>query len=375
MKLPYIRIKQRSEVFYLTKFKAKELIPRLNFHFREPYSDLETDSVILKNEQYIELVNKKGIELKSSDEGVQRRLQVDRINSIKKFIESDSSNYLPNTVLLSADISKIENSEEEFIKYENSEFGEFNFPDNFLFSIIDGQHRLAGLSIVDEEILNEIEIPAVILLNVSKPTAAKLFADINGKQRAVNRSLIYDLYANIDKPDFEEIKLFHTVCENLYKSEKSPLYRQIKMLGIGSGAISQSFFIDYAKDAIKKSSVKSSDKQIIFNHLFYYFKAFQNVFPEDWPVPKSFSSSQELERHSQYVLKERKSQLVKTNGFGAILRAFPTVNKLANNNEKDYLDIIERLRGNIQWIPSETTGTGKAFQDSLLRKINEIIEK
>src|SRR5690554_1580628 len=290
MKLPYIRIKQRSEVFYLTKFKAKELIPRLNFHFREPYSDLETDSVILKNEKYIELINKKGIELKSSDEGVQRRLQVDRINSIKKFIESDSSNYLPNTVLLSADISKIENSEEEFIKYENSEFGAFNFPDNFLFSIIDGQHRLAGLSIVDEEILNEIEIPAVILLNVSKPTAAKLFADINGKQRAVNRSLIYDLYANIDKPDFEEIKLFHTVCENLYKSEKSPLYRQIKMLGIGSGAISQSFFIDYAKDAIKKSSVNSSDKQIIFNHLFYYFKAFQNVFPEDWPVPKSFSN-------------------------------------------------------------------------------------
>ena len=109
MKLPYIRIKQRSEVFYLTKFKANELIQRLNFHYREPYSDLETDSVILKNEKYIELINRKGIELKSSDEGVQRRLQVDRINNIKKYIESDSSNYLPNTVLLSADISMIEN--------------------------------------------------------------------------------------------------------------------------------------------------------------------------------------------------------------------------------------------------------------------------
>jgi DGQHR domain-containing protein len=375
MKLPYIKIKQRSEVFYLTKFKATELIPRLNFHYREPYSDLETDSVVLKNEKYIELINKKGIELKSSDEGVQRRLQVERINNIKKFIESDSSNYLPNTVLLSADISGIENADEDFIKYENSEFGEFDFPDEFLFSIIDGQHRLAGLSIVDQEILNEIEIPAVILLNVSKPTAAKLFADINGKQRAVNRSLIYDLYANIDKPDFEEIKLFHTICENLYKSEKSPLYRQIKMLGIGSGAISQSFFIDYAKDAVKKSLVNSKDKQTIFNHLFYYFKAFQNVFPEDWPVPINFSNSQELDSHSQFVLKQRKSQLVKTNGFGAILRAFPTVNKLANNDEKDYLRIVQRLNGKIQWIPTGTTGTGKAFQDSLFREIIEIIEK
>lgn len=375
MKLPYIKISQRSEVFYLTKFKAYDLIPRLNFHFREPYSGLESDTIILKNEKYIELINKKGIELKSSDEGVQRRLQVDRINSIKKFIESDNSNFLPNTVLLSADISQIDNYEEVFLNYENKEFGEFDFPDNFLFSIIDGQHRLAGLSITNEDILNEIEIPAVILLNVSKPTAAKLFADINGKQRAVNKSLIYDLYSNIDKPDFEEIKLFHTVCENLYKSEKSPLFRQIKMLGIGSGAISQSFFIDYAKDAFKRAMFSSKEPQIVFNHLFYYFRAFQQSFPEDWPVPLAFNNNKELEKHAFNVLKIRKSQLVKTNGFGAILRAFPKVNELSKNNENNYLAIIERLIGKIEWIPTSTTGTGKAFQDSLLRKILEAIEK
>ena len=109
--------------------------------------------------------------------------------------------------------------------------------------------------------------------------------------------------------------------------------------------------------------------------MFYYFKAFQNVFPEDWPVPINFSNSQELDSHSQFVLKQRKSQLVKTNGFGAILRAFPTVNKLANNDEKDYLRIVQRLNGKIQWIPTGTTGTGKAFQDSLFREIIEIIEK
>jgi|SRR6218665_247100 len=374
MKLPYIRIKQRSEVFYITKFKASELITKLNFHFREPYSELESESVVIKNEKYIELISRKGIDLQSTDEGVQRRLQIDRINSIKKFIESDNSNFLPNSVLLSADISNIDGIDEDFVKYEGSDFGEFEFPDDFLFSIIDGQHRLAGLSMVKTELLAEFEIPAIILLNVSKPTAAKLFADINGKQRAVNKSLIYDLYSNINKPDFEEIKKYHTICENLYKSERSPLYRQIKMLGIGSGAISQSFFIDYARDAINKTPLNSQDSQKIFEHFFYYFRAFQRTFPDDWPVPMIFKNIVELENHAYKVLKSRKSQLVKTNGFGAILRAFPIVNRLAENDMSKYESYILKLKTKIEWIPTGTTGTGKAFQDSLYRRVIEILQ-
>lgn len=374
IRLPYIRIKQRSEVFYLTKFNASVLLEHLNFHYREPYSHLQNDDIILKNRKYIESIKKKGIELQSSEEGVQRRLQIDRINNIKKFIESDNSNFLPNTVLLSADISQLDNYEERYINYENSSFGEFEFPDNFLFSIIDGQHRLAGLSIVEEDVLKQFEIPAIILINVSKPTAAKLFADINGKQRSVNKSLIYDLYSNIDRPDFEEIKKFHIICENLYKSEKSPLYRQIKMLGIGSGAISQSFFIDYAKEAVNKTALISSDTQTIFNHLYYYFQAFQSTFPEDWPVPANFKSIEALEEYAENVLKKRKSQLVKTNGFGAILSLYPEVYKAAKGNQEFYQSIIVKLEGKIVWINDGSMGTGKAFQNILLQEMKRILQ-
>ncbi|MGN6297574.1 MAG: DGQHR domain-containing protein [Ginsengibacter sp.] len=373
MRLPYIRIKQRSEIFYVTKFNAHYLLQHLDFNFREPYSQLQSESAILKNEKYIEYIRKKGVALQSSEEGIQRRLQIDRINSIKKFIESDSSNFLPNTVLLSANISDLDKFSYNYQHYEGQDFGEFEFPDSFLFSIIDGQHRLAGLSMVESKLLNQFEIPAVLLLNVSIPTAAKLFADINGKQRAVNKSLIYDLYSNIDKPDFKEIKLFHTICENFYKSEKSPLYRQIKMLGIGGGAISQSFFIDYVRDAVKKSLIGNNEVQIIFNYLFYYFKAFQKTFPEDWPVPIQFNSVDELDSYANYVLKIRKSQLVKTNGFGAILRAFPFITQTANQNAKLYEEIISKLRGNISWTISESVGTGKALQDLLYKQIIELL--
>lgn len=373
MKIPYLKIKQRGEVFFSSKFKASTLLSHIDFHFREPYEDLQSDDVLLKNDKYIEAIKRKGIELASNEEGIQRRLQYERIKSIADFISSSESNFLPNSVLLSADVSNLEDFENKYLDYENNDFGEFEFPDDFKFSIIDGQHRLGGLTLADEKLLEDFEIPAIILLNVSKPTAAKLFADINGKQKAVNKSLIYDLYSEMDDDQYKVIKTFHNICENLYTNRESPLFKQIKMLGIGSGAISQAFFIDYAKDAVNKTDLREATTQTIYNELFYYFKSYQKVFPNDWPVPNSFESNEQLEEHSDFVLKHRKSQLVKTNGFGAILRAFPMIYEKAKGNYSEYLELIERLSGKIIWEKTETTGTGKAFQNKLYSQIKEII--
>lgn len=369
MKIPYIKIKQRGEIFYVTKFQAPILLDHVNFHYREPYSELEKEEIILKDRKYIETITKKGIELESNDEGVQRRLQIERINSIKKFIEGDSQSFLPNTVLLSADISKHPELEDRYVNSEINEFGEFEFPDDFLFSIIDGQHRLAGLSQVDKKLLEEFEVVAVILFNVSKSTAAKLFADINGKQKAVNKSLIYDLYAQIDKDSLNDIKRFQTICENFYKSDKSPLYRQIKMLGIGGGAISQAFFIDYVKEAVNKTGLSKHNTQAIFDNLFYYFKAYQETFPEDWPVPIKFFNNKDIDKHAEKVFKENKSQLVKTNGFGAIMKAFPFIYNIALGDYKKYKSLIEKQAGKISWLKKPDSGTGKALQNNLLDDI------
>lgn len=375
MKIPYLRIKQRGEVFFSSKFKASTLLDHIDFHFREPYEELQSENVQIKNEKYIQTIKRKGIELSSNEEGIQRRLQYERIRSISDFISESESNFLPNSVLLSADVSHLDEFENDYLIYENHDFGEFELPDDFMFSIIDGQHRLAGLSLVDKKFLDEFEIPAIILFNVSKPTAAKLFADINGKQKAVNKSLIYDLYSEIDDDEFRDIKMYHTICENLYTSIDSPLFKQIKMLGIGSGAISQAFFIDYAKDAIKKSQLKSASTQDVYNELFMYFKAYQRVFPKDWPVPENVTNINELEKYADHVLKTRKSQLVKTNGFGAILRAFPLINMKTDGSFKSYLTLIEKLEDKISWVPTDVTGTGKAFQNKIYGKIEEIINE
>ena len=83
MKIPYLKIKQRGEVFYMTKFQAPILLDHLNFHYRDPYIELEKDEIILKDRKYIETIIKKGIDLSSNDEGVQRRLQIERANPSK----------------------------------------------------------------------------------------------------------------------------------------------------------------------------------------------------------------------------------------------------------------------------------------------------
>ena len=373
MRIPYIRIKQRDEVFFISKFNVKELLDRVDFHFREPYSNYDSQEIIEKNKKYIDRIKRLGIDLQSNEEGIQRRLQIERIKNISDYIQSGNDNFLPNSILLSVDVSSYPDFEEQYLHIEENEIGYLDFPDDVRFSIIDGQHRLAGLSLVNEEILDNFEMTTILLINVSKPTAAKLFSDINGKQKAVNRSLIYDLYQEMDLEKVEIIRKFHSICREFYSNIESPLFRQIKMLGIGSGAISQAFFIDYSIEAVSKTKLINETEQKIFDQLFYYFKVYQKLFPEDWPVPVKFNSIQELDNYSHQVLKERKSQLVKTNGFGAILRIFPRIYIYSGDGYESYYNILQKLKGRIEWVPSENVGTGKAFQNLLVSRIQNII--
>lgn len=374
IRIPYIKVRQRNEVFFVTKFRSDILLEYTDFHYREPYSKLKYSNDQIKTSEYIEKIKKQGIDLKSNEEGIQRRLQYERIKNIADYLSAESTNFLPNSILLSANLDEDDAFFENYLKYENDEIGYFQFPENVRFSIIDGQHRLAGISLLEKEYQQQMDLTVILLFNVSIPTAAKLFSDINGKQKPVNKSLIYDLQDLIGREYQNQISKYHTICESFYTSSTSPLYKQIKMLGVGSGAISQAFFIDYAMENVNKiDSLKEQYVQGIYDQLFFYFKAFQKTFPEDWPVPLKFENDNQLEVHASQVLKERKSQLVKTNGFGAILRLFPDVFRLAESNFNGYMEIVGRLNGKIKWTNDGSVGTGKGYQDKLLKEMKNVI--
>ncbi|NKF05689.1 DGQHR domain-containing protein [Clostridium gasigenes] len=399
MKIFYIKLTQKNEVFYITKFKASELKNKINFHFREPYSDAADD--IEKYEEYIEKLRKKGIEINADDEGVQRRIQIARINKIKKYLEEQDESFFPASVVLTADISKYESFEKIYSRMEEKDFGEVDLPDDIMFQIVDGQHRLAGLFISDKIDQENFEIPAVLLFNATNHTCAKVFTDINGNQTPVNRSGIYDLFDLINDKDenSNKIKTLHLLCKKLNNDPDSPLFNHIKMLGIGSGAISQAFFIQYLGEALKSANLSYSNSQEIYDHLFIYLKCFQRIFKTQWPVienkemnnmdefeeykayllktlNKDINNNNQSRDYSNYVLKVAKSQLLKTNGFGAVMMLFPYVYKQVEEaNYNKYIKLLNRLDNKIDWATDEILiqGTGKKNQKKMLEKMLDIL--
>ena len=376
MKAPYIRIQQKDEIFFITKFPSDVLKKKVNFHFRQPYASQKNEfEDYLK---YMDKVRKIGLEINAEEEGIQRRVQIKRIESIKDYLENQSESFFPNTVILSVDLSSNEDFMKNYAKYEENEIGFFDFPDDIEFQIVDGQHRLAGLFISSDELQKSFEMPVVLLINITINTCAKIFADVNGNQAPVNRSVIYDLYELMDEDDntnIERNKKLHSICKMLNNDKNSPLYQHIKMLGIGNGAISQAFFINALRKAFDSINYDYENIQKMYECLFFYFYAFQDIFPKQWPVLRIYKDYEEFLNYSKDVLKEKKSQLLKTNGFGAIMYLFPEVYKsISTHDYKSYYDMIIKLKS-IDWCNDEILkgGTGEKTQKAMANKLKDLL--
>lgn len=291
-----------------------------------------------------------------------------RVFEIRDYIERDPEALFPSTVLLAIDTSSHLSTSIEAVD-ELSDLGIFEIAPDMGVSVIDGQHRLAGLFLSSEETLRSIEMPVVFMLDVSVPVAAKLFQHINGKQQKVNKSVIFDLFDNVpdeslDNEDDRATKRYHTVCVNLYTDPDSPLYRQIKMLGVGGGAVSQAFFIDACKRELR--CFRGASDQFIYDELFDYFSVLQHAFLHDWPKPLGKHGDEEIDIYSSKVLRERKSQLAKTSGMTAMLRLY---NWLTENRVDP--SVVEVLRGEVDW--TKSIGTGGAEQTRLFKRLKQII--
>ena len=109
--------------------------------------------------------------------GFQRVLDPKRAADIANYINEGGS--IPSSVVLSAQ------PEANFRSVDRSKTAAFNFtPHSFL--IIDGQHRVFGYSKANVA----IRVPVVIYDGLSKEEEARLFIDINTKQKPVPKELL-----------------------------------------------------------------------------------------------------------------------------------------------------------------------------------------
>ncbi|MFK8794735.1 DGQHR domain-containing protein [Planococcus plakortidis] len=258
------------------------------------------------------------------NKGYQREETTKRVNDIKKFSEDEEAIF-PTPIVLSIDNSL------EYTINEN----QFCFNDSFPFAeIIDGQHRAAGIFKSSQKEL--FQLPVILLFDLTEEEKAYIFSTINSKQTKVSMSLIYDLFSISQNRSPQ--KTCHEVARLLNTDEASPFYNRLKMLGKKESdfsSLSQGSFIRYLLPLISRNpdedllilknnpNAKLKDDircplryyfineqdEMIYKIISNVFKAIRDTFPMEW------------ENHNKFILS-------KTTGYGAIMRAFPSLFEL-----------------------------------------------
>src|SRR5215216_6983491 len=104
---------------------------------------------------------------------------------------------------------------------------------------IDGQHRLLALHADIERFGGEpFTVPAVIFDRLPEDHVVQMFVTINAKHTRLNPSHLVALSGRQLYRD-ENLAAAHDVVRALNDREDSPLYGEIKLLGVGTGRVAQ----------------------------------------------------------------------------------------------------------------------------------------
>ncbi|HUF46776.1 MAG TPA: DGQHR domain-containing protein [Vicinamibacterales bacterium] len=104
---------------------------------------------------------------------------------------------------------------------------------------IDGQHRLLALHAGIDQFAGELfTVPAIIFDRLPEDHVVQMFVTINAKHTRLNPSHLVSLSGRQLYRD-ENLAAAHDIVRALSEREESPLYGEIKLLGVGRGKVSQ----------------------------------------------------------------------------------------------------------------------------------------
>lgn len=105
--------------------------------------------------------------------------------------------------------------------------------------IIDGQHRLYGYS--GHERAPKSRLSVLAFDGLAPSEQARLFIDINAKQKSVKQSLLQELYAELhwdaDDPAIRVRAIISKAIQDLDVDPESPLYQRIQTADVGKSSI------------------------------------------------------------------------------------------------------------------------------------------
>lgn len=274
----------------------------------EPIEPIDEDKVRYANQGFEEFL------------GIQRELNRSRVSELRQYVQNVDATF-PTAILLavSSEHASFDDDKNELSIVRHSKVAK----------IIDGQHRIAGLS---ELVDTPFQVNVAIFIDMDIQDQAMVFATINLKQTKVNKSLAYDLYEFTTSRSPQ--RTCHDIVRFLDSRQESPFRGKVKMLGVAlepTETITQATFVDRLLRLISRDPMGDRDmlkrkkglerargvqrSRQIFRDLFVddqdhvialilwnFFLAVQLKWPESW----------------QKV--ERGNILNRTTGFGALMR-------------------------------------------------------
>jgi DGQHR domain-containing protein len=175
----------------------------------------------------------------SSDRAYQRQIIRRKIDELVQYYEqcrqARDLPSIPGAVIISCD---------EKLKFDpvsdSGSVGTLRVPEREgILRAIDGQHRLLALHAALDQIGNEaFTVPAIIFDQLPEDHIVQMFVTINAKHTRLNASHLVSLSGRQLYRD-DNLAAAHDVVRALNDREDSPLYQQIKLLGVGRGKVAQ----------------------------------------------------------------------------------------------------------------------------------------
>lgn len=195
-------------------------------HFLEIDLDGYNAKILLMKVKDVLKIHYVAVRGRDNEQGaVQRVLSPIRLDAIEKYILKGHSFYSPFYLNW--------NNQEYRLSVNNEGILSIPLIEDSA-QVIDGQHRLAGLSraMLKDPTIGDKEILVIISENLETVDAAKIFININTEQRPVPKSLIYDLFGMINENDADQsIIRAKDIADRLQEDKTSPLFGYIKYPG------------------------------------------------------------------------------------------------------------------------------------------------
>jgi DGQHR domain-containing protein len=223
----------------------------------------------------------------ASDKAYQRQIIRRKIDELVQYFEqcrqARDLPSIPGAVIISCD-EKL-----SFIPVEDgSPLGVLKVPEREgILRAIDGQHRLLAMHADIERFGQEMfTVPAVIFDQLPEDHIVQMFVTINAKHTRLNSSHLVSLSGRQLYRD-DNLAAAHDIVRALNERDQSPLFMDIKLLGVGKGHIAQAPIAQELKRLFQSDafggSRKTQDFQEESKRFFVnYFKQIALVFGAAW---------------------------------------------------------------------------------------------